>query len=59
MSKIKNMIMEIEEYCDWYMNGNYSESTVEEVSKDAEKFFGSMMAGQYAKKYIERTLEDF
>jgi hypothetical protein len=58
MSRIKSLIMEIEEFCDWYMYGGYSESTVEEVSEDAEKFFGTMMAGQYAKKYIERTLRD-
>lgn len=58
MSRIKSLIMEIEEFCDWYMNGGYSESTVEEVSEDAEKFFGIVMAGQYAKKYIERTLRD-
>ena len=55
MSRIKSLIMEIEEFCDWYIN---SESTVEEVSEDAEKFFGTTMAGQYAKKYIERTLRD-
>ena len=56
MSKMKNWMMDIEEFCDGYFYGGDSEFTVEEVSEDAAKFFTSVEAGKYAQQYIEKTL---
>ena len=56
MGKVKNWMMDIEEFCDGYFYGGDSEFTVEEVADDAEKFFVSVEAGNYAKTYIEKTL---
>ena len=56
MAKVKNYMMEIEEFCDGYFYGGDSEFTVEEVAEDATKFFVSVEAGKYAKQYIEKTL---
>ena len=56
MSKVKNWMMDIEEFCDGYFYGGDSEFTVEEVADDAEKFFSSVEAGNYAQKYLEKTL---
>ena len=57
MSKMKNWMMEIEEFCDGYFYGGDSEFTVEEVSEFAEKVFCSVEAGKYAQEYIEKTLD--
>jgi len=56
MGKVKNWLMDIEEFCDGYFYGGDSEFTVEEVVDDAEKFFVSVEAGNYAKTYLEKTL---
>jgi|TARA_Y100000296_G_C5007476_1_gene173355 hypothetical protein len=58
MSKIKNLTMQIEEFCDGYFYGGEIDFTIEEVSEDVEKYFGSADAGKYAKNYIEKTLKD-
>ena len=58
MSKVKNLIMQIEEFCDGYFYGCEADFTTEEVSEDVEKYFGSVDAGKYAKNYIEKTLKD-
>lgn len=54
MSKIKNYMMDIEEFCDGYFYGGDSEFTVDEVAADADKYFRSTMAGDYAKDYLKR-----
>lgn len=59
MSKIKNYMMDIEEFCDGYFYGGDSEFTVDEVAADADKFFRSTMAGDYARKYLETQLGEF
>ncbi len=57
MSKMKNYMMDIEEFCDGYFYGEGEvDFTVEEVSEDAEKFFHSKMAGDYAKSYVTKIL---
>jgi hypothetical protein len=57
MGKMKNYMMDIEEFCDGYFYGEgENDFTVEEVSEDAEKFFHSKMAGDYAEEYVTRTL---
>ena len=40
MGKVKNWMMDIEEFCDGYFFGGESEFTVEEVADDATKWFG-------------------
>jgi len=59
MGKMKNWMMDIEEFCDGYFYGGDSEYTVEEVSEDAEKFFHSKMAGDYAEEYVTKILGEF
>ena len=61
MSKMKNWMMDIEEFCDGYYNeGNLAtEYTIEEVSENAGKYFGASMAKDYAAAYLTKTLGEF
>jgi hypothetical protein len=59
MSKVKNLTMQIEEFCDGYFYGGEVDFTIEEVCEDVEKYFSSVDAGKYAKNYIQRTQRDF
>ena len=56
MSKIKNFIMDIEEFCNGYFYGGDSEFTIEEVVEDVGMYFRSTEATQYAKKYLTEQL---
>jgi len=56
MSKMKNYMMDIEEFCDGYFYGGDSEFTIDEVAADADKYFQSTMAGDYAMDYLKRQL---
>ena len=65
MSKMKNYIMDIEEFCDGYFYGaslnanDFSEKlnvSIEEVSEDAKKYFGTSMAKDHAIAYLTKTL---
>ena len=63
MSKMKNYMMDIEEFCDGYF---YSEGpnevldfSIEEVSEDAKKYFGTSMAKDHAVAYLTKTLGEF
>jgi hypothetical protein len=57
MGKMKNFMMEIEEFCDGYFYGEGEiDFTVEEVAEDAQSFFHSKMAGDYAKEYVTKML---
>ena len=54
MSKMKNWMMDIEEFCDGYFYGSDQpdftvDFTAEEVAEDAQSFFNSKMAGDHAK----------
>ena len=42
MSKMKNYMMDIEEFCDGYFYGGDSEFTIDEVAADADKYFGQL-----------------
>ena len=53
MSKIKNYMMDIEEFCDGYGFGG-DEFDFDEVAAAADKYFRSTMAGDYAKDYLKR-----
>jgi hypothetical protein len=56
MGKVKNWMMDIEEFCDEFFCGGDSEYTVEEVADFAKSHFHSKLAGDHAKEYIEKTL---
>ena len=56
MSKMKNYMMDIEEFCDGYFYGGDFEFTIDEVVTDADKYFRSTMAGDHARKYLETQL---
>jgi len=53
MSKMKNYLMDIEEFCDGYGFGG-DEFDFDEVAAAADKNFRSTMAGDYAKDYLKR-----
>ena len=55
MSKMKNYMMDIEEFCDGYFFGG-NELTVDEVVHAADVKFRSTMAGDHARKYLETQL---
>ena len=54
MAKVKNWMMDIEEFCDDFFYGGDSEYEVEEIADLAESKFGSG-AGNNAQEYIEKT----
>ena len=56
MSKMKNYMLDIEEFCDGYFYGGDSEYTVEEVATDAGWYFKSVVAKNYAETYLVKTL---
>jgi hypothetical protein len=59
MSKMKNYMMDIEEFCDCAIttgrDGVYDFS-IEEISEDAKKHFGTSMAKDHAIAYLTKTL---
>ena len=59
MSKMKNWMMDIQEFCDGYFYGGDSEYTVEEVAEDAGMYFQSNVAKNYAQQYITEQLGEF
>ena len=61
MSKMKNYMMDIEEFCDGYFYGEGPNEvgldfSIEEVSEDAKKYFGTSMAKDHAIAYLTKTL---
>ena len=57
MSKIKNWMMDIEEFCDGYFYGGDVDFTIDEVVEDVGMYFKyDTMAKEYAKEYLEKTL---
>ena len=57
MSKMKNYMMDIEEFCDGYFYGEGpNDFSIEEVSEDAKKYFGTSMAKDHAIAYLTKTL---
>ena len=53
MSKMKNYMMDIEEFCDGYAFGG-DEHDFDEVAAVATKTFGAAMAGAFAMDYLKR-----
>ena len=65
MSKMKNYMMDIEEFCDGAITtgrGRYCrlddvyDFSIEEISENAKKYFGTSMAKDYATAYLTKTL---
>ena len=53
MSKMKNYMMDIEEFCNGYAFGG-DECDFDEVAAAADKAFRSTMAGDYARDYLTK-----
>lgn len=62
MSKMKNFMMDVEEFVDGYFFDAPKDGwkpfdfTVDEICEDAEKFFCSSEASRYAKRYITEQM---
>ena len=57
MGKMKNYMMDIEEFCDGYFYGGEADFTVDEVVEDVGMYFKyDTMAKEYAKEYLTKTL---
>ena len=56
MSKVKNLIMDIEDFCNGYFYGGDVDFTIDEVVADVGMYFRSTDAEKYAKKYLKKTL---
>ena len=61
MSKMKNYMMDIEEFCDGYFYGvgAMNDFSIEEVSEHAKKYFGTSLAKDHAIAYLTKTLGEF
>jgi len=56
MSKMKNYMMDIEEFCDGYFYGGDVDFTVDEVVEDVKMYFKTDSAKDYARNYLTKTL---
>ena len=56
MSKIKNYMMEIEDFCNGYFYGGEADFTVDEVVVDVGMYFKTDSAKDYARNYLTKTL---
>lgn len=56
MSKMKNWIMDIQEFCDGYFyGGGETDFTINEIVEDAGMYFKSKDAKNYARSYLNTT----
>ena len=61
MAKVKNWMMDIEEFCDGYFYDGMFEGndfSIDEVVEDVGILFKSNMAKEYAREYIEKNLAE-
>ena len=57
MSKMKNWMMDIQEFCDGYDYGEgVSDFIVDEIVEDAGMYFKAVTAKNYARQYITEQL---
>ena len=57
MGKVKNYMMEIEDFCNGYFYGGDVDFTIDEVGEDVGMYFKyDTMAKEYAKEYLTKTL---
>ena len=59
MGKVKNYMMEIEDFCNGYFYGGDVDFTIDEVVEDVGMYFKyDTMAKEYARGYIEKNLAE-
>jgi len=56
MSKMKNYMMDIEEFCNGYSYGGMKDFTIDEVVEDAGMYFKTDTATKYARQYLIEQL---
>ena len=57
MAKMKNYLMDIEDFCNGYFYGGESEFTIDEVVEDVGMYFKYDNAAKvYAKEYLTKSL---
>ena len=56
MSKMKNYMMDIEEFCNGYSYGGMKDFTIDEVVEDVGMYFKSIEATKYAERYLTEQL---
>ena len=57
MAKMKNYLMDIEDFCNGYFYGGESEFTIDEVVEDVGMYFKYDNAAKvYAKEYLTKML---
>ena len=56
MGKMKDYMMDIEDFCNGYFYGGDVDFTVDEVVEDVGMYFKSTEAKEYAKGYLVKTL---
>ena len=56
MSKMKNWMMDIEDFCNGYSYGGMNDFTVDEVVEDVGMYFKSGEAVKYARRYMKKQL---
>jgi len=64
MGKMKNWMMDIEEFCDGYDYGEgvafvYTDIIIDEIVEDVGMYFKSNDAGNYARQYITTQMGEF
>ena len=58
MAKMKNLMMDIEDFVDGYFYGGMNDFSIDEVVEDVGMYFRSTMAKEYARGYIEKNLAE-
>ena len=58
MAKMKNLMMDIEDFVDGYFYGGMNDFSIDEVVEDVGILFKSNMAKEYAREYIEKNLAE-
>ena len=57
MGKVKNYMMDIEDFCNGQFYGGYVDFTIDEVVEDVGMYFKYEKAAKvYAKEYLTKTL---
>ena len=58
MSKIMNWMMSVEDFVNGYSYDGMNDFTVDEVVEDVGMYFKSGEAVKYARRYIEKQIEE-
>ena len=58
MAKMKNLMMDIEDFVAGYFYGGMNDFSIDEVVEDVGMYFRSTMAKEYARGYIEKNLAE-